>query len=102
MVKITTSPQLAMAKCQQLLTEIQDYFAEFQNNFLPLKADVIQFDPQKTVFANCELARVKTREIFQMIKSLIHHPNLNKNLLHLSKLTDNLIECITVYIDMLQ
>ena len=83
--------------------KFHNYFGDFQKNFLPLKADLIQFDPQKTVFANCEIARVKNREIFQMIKLFIHHPNLNKtqNLLHLAKLTDDLIECITVYVDML-
>ena len=103
MVEIIMSPKIDMAKCQQLLTEIHNYFGDFQKNFLPLKADLIQFDPQKTVFANCKIVRVKNREIFQMIKSFIHHPNLNKtqNLLHLAKLTDDLIECITVYVDML-
>ena len=103
MTQIIQSPKVDMEKSDDLLATVHSYFATFQNKYLPIKQSTLQYNTTLTTFENCKQAISKIRQIFQLIKDLTVHPEINKisTLLELEKLTTDLKECVTAYVEML-
>ena len=74
-------------------------FFSFYNKYLSFKAPLLEFEPEFTPFDIATVASRKMYEIFKNIKAYMYLPKLDKNpLLELAKITDDLIECINVYL----
>ena len=76
------------------------FSSEFNNKYLPFKSSILEYQPNSSPFDIAKLVIVRIHEIFKNLKSFMYFPSLEKNphLLELAKLTDDLIECIHVYV----
>ena len=77
-----------------------DVFPDFHSKYLPFKAPLLEFKPEFNPFDIATVASRKMYEIFKNLKGYMYFPKLDKNppLHELAKITDDLIECIIVYV----
>ena len=102
MSKMINSPRVESHKASELVSTIHSYFAEFQNKYLPVKEELI-FNQAFSSIENCEIGIEKIKKILRLIGDFIYYPTIHKisTLFELSKLTQDLIECIVSYVKML-
>ena len=103
MSKIINSPKVESHKASELVSTIHSYFAEFQNKYLPLKEEELIFNQAFSTIENCKIGIEKIKKILWLIRDFIYYPTIHKisTLFELSKLTQDLIECIVSYVKML-
>ena len=103
MSKIINSPKVESHKTSELVSTIHSYFAEFQNKYLPLKEEELIFNEAFSSIENCEIGIEKIKKILRLIRDFIYYPTIHKisTLFELSKLTQDLIECVVSYVKML-
>ena len=103
MSKIINSPKVESHKASELVSTIHSYFAEFRNKCLPLKEEELIFNQAFSRIENCEIGIEKIKKILRLIRDFIYYPTIHKisTLFGLSKLTQDLIECIVSYVKML-
>ena len=63
MSKIINSPKVEPNKASELVSTIHSYFAEFQNKYLSLKKEKLNFNPAFSTIENCEIGIEKIKKI---------------------------------------
>ena len=63
MSKIITSPKVEPHKASELVSTIHSYFAGFQNKYLPLKEEKLNFNPAISTIENYEIGIEKIKKI---------------------------------------
>ena len=97
---LITSDKVDILQFSMFIREINRCFSDFHNKYMPFKAPVLEFEPEFTPFDIATVASRKMYEIFKNLKAYMYFPKLDKNppLLELAKITDDLIECINMYL----
>ena len=100
MSSLIASDKIHILQFTTFIREINKCFSDFHNKYLPFKAPLLEFKPEFTPFDIATVASRKMYEIFKNLKVYMYFPILDKNppLLELAKITDDLIECINMYV----
>ena len=97
---LIASDKIDIVQFTTFIREINRCFSDFHNKYLPFKAFLLEFEPEFTPFDIATVASRNMYEIFKILKAYMYFPKLDKNppILELAKITDDLIECINVYV----
>ena len=97
---LIASDKIDIVQFATFIREINRCFSDFHNKYLPFKACLLEFEPEFTPFDIATVASRNMYEIFKNLKAYMYFPKLDKNppLLELAKITNDLIECINVYV----
>ena len=97
---LIASDKIDILQFTMFIREINKCFSDFHNKYLPFKAPLLEFEPDFTPFDIATVTSRKMYEIFKNLKAYMYFPKLDKNpfLRELAKITNDLIECINVYV----
>ena len=97
---LIASEEIDIIQFSTFMCEINRCFSDFHNKYMPFNAPLLEFQSEFTPFDTARAASRNMYEIFKNLKAYMYFPKLDKNspLLELAKITDDLIECINVYV----